>query len=98
MTALNVSANHGILLQILRRINNEPQNGKWMDSTGFDQVTHTVTALIVYPREFLDALFTLLSCVLQNQPGGQMLMSAGVIPMLVQILGNQQCIETKVYT
>lgn len=26
-----------------------------------------------------------------------MLMSAGVIPMLVQILGNQQCIQTKVY-
>lgn len=66
-------------------------------STGFDHVAHTLCTLLVYPREFLDALFTLLSCVLQNQPGGQMLMSAGVIPMLVQILGNQQCIQTKVF-
>lgn len=76
LTALNASANHGVLLQILRKINQETSRE--------------------YPKEFLDALFTLLACLLQNQPGGQMLMSAGIIPTLVNILGNQQCIQTKV--
>ncbi|ORY95778.1 hypothetical protein BCR43DRAFT_557706 [Syncephalastrum racemosum] len=75
LTALNASANHGVLLQILRKINQETSRE--------------------YPKEFLDALFTLLACLLQNQPGGQMLMSAGIIPTLVNILGNQQCIQTK---
>ncbi|KAI9270590.1 hypothetical protein BDA99DRAFT_478483 [Phascolomyces articulosus] len=75
LTALNASANHGVLLQILRKISQDSTN--------------------VHPRSFLDALFTLMSCLLTNQPGGQMLISAGVIPILVQILGNQQCIFTK---
>ncbi|KAI8145482.1 hypothetical protein BJV82DRAFT_39092 [Fennellomyces sp. T-0311] len=75
LTALNASANHGVLLQMLRKIMQESRS--------------------VYPRNFLDALFTLMSCLLQNQPGGQMLISAGVIPILVQILGNPQCIITK---
>ncbi|KAI9321546.1 hypothetical protein BX666DRAFT_2072991 [Dichotomocladium elegans] len=75
LAAFNVSANHGILMHILRKINSDTGD--------------------VYPRDFLDALFTLLSCIMQNQPGGQMLMSAGIIPMLVQILGNEQCIQAK---
>jgi E3 ubiquitin-protein ligase HUWE1 len=43
----------------------------------------------------LDALFTFVSYLLQTQPGGQMLMSAGVIPTLVQIVGNQQYTRLK---
>lgn len=48
-----------------------------------------------YPQPFLDALFTFVSYLLQTQPGGQMLMSAGVIPTLVQIVGNHHYTQIK---
>ncbi|KAI8364986.1 hypothetical protein EDC96DRAFT_443776, partial [Choanephora cucurbitarum] len=66
VTAVNASANHGPLMQILRKINaNEP-----------------------FPYSFADAMYAFIAYLLQTQPGGQMLMSAGIIPILVQIVGN----------
>lgn len=38
--------------------------------------------------DFLDALFTLLSFLFQTQAGGQMLMSAGIMSTLIQIMDN----------
>lgn len=73
LTALNASANHGTIMQILRRTN---------------------TANI-YPQSFLDALYTFVGYLLQTQPGGQMLISAGIIPTLVQIIGNHQYTHVK---
>jgi E3 ubiquitin-protein ligase HUWE1 len=52
---------------------------------------YTVTDLryiIVYNVDFLDALFTLLSFLFQTQAGGQMLMSAGIMSTLIQIMDN----------
>ncbi|KAI8637213.1 hypothetical protein BD408DRAFT_447787 [Parasitella parasitica] len=73
LIAVNASANHGTMMQILRKTNlNE-----------------------AYPQSFLDALFTFVSYLLQTQPGGQMLMSAGMIPTLVQIVGNHQYTQLK---
>ncbi|KAK4518814.1 ribosomal RNA biogenesis protein rrp5 [Mucor velutinosus] len=73
LIAVNASANHGTMMQILRKANlNE-----------------------AYPQSFLDALFTFVSFLLQTQPGGQMLMSAGIIPTLVQIVGNYQYTQLK---
>lgn len=73
LTAVNASANHGTMMQILRKTNSND----------------------AYPQSFLDALFTFVSYLLQTQPGGQMLMSAGVIPTLVQIVGNHQYTQLK---
>ncbi|CAO3635514.1 unnamed protein product [Mucor hiemalis] len=73
LTAINASANHGTMMQILRKTNSNES----------------------YPQPFLDALFTFVSYLLQTQPGGQMLMSAGVIPTLVQIVGNHQYTQLK---
>ncbi|KAI9282595.1 hypothetical protein BY458DRAFT_552211 [Sporodiniella umbellata] len=67
-SAVNASANHGIIMQILRRVN-----------TAED-----------YSQSFLEALLSFVACLLQTQAGGQMLMSAGIIPVLIQIVGNSQ--------
>ncbi|CAO3595638.1 unnamed protein product [Absidia cylindrospora] len=48
-----------------------------------------------FPNEFLESLFTFLSYILQTQPGGQMLMTAGIIPTLLNIVDNQQSIHLK---
>lgn len=73
LTAVNASANHGTMMQILRKTNSND----------------------AYSQSFLDALFTFVSYLLQTQPGGQMLMSAGIIPTLVQIVGNHQYTQLK---
>ncbi|GAN06879.1 conserved hypothetical protein [Mucor ambiguus] len=73
LIAVNASANHGTMMQILRK-------------TNLNQA---------YPQPFLDALFTFVSYLLQTQPGGQMLMSAGIIPTLVQLVGNHQYTQLK---
>lgn len=73
LTGINASANHGTMMQILRKTNSNES----------------------YPQPFLDALFTFVSYLLQTQPGGQMLMSAGVIPTLVQIVGNHHYTQIK---
>ncbi|KAI8340111.1 hypothetical protein BC941DRAFT_468384 [Chlamydoabsidia padenii] len=48
-----------------------------------------------FPDDFLEALFTLLLFVLETQPGGQMLMTAGIIPTLLNIVDNQDSIHLK---
>ncbi|KAF7724152.1 hypothetical protein EC973_001277 [Apophysomyces ossiformis] len=48
-----------------------------------------------FPQEFLDALFTFLSYLLQTQSGAQMLMSAGIIPTLVNIVENHQSVHIR---
>ncbi|KAH8549675.1 hypothetical protein BGW37DRAFT_459292 [Umbelopsis sp. PMI_123] len=48
-----------------------------------------------YPQDFLDALFAFVTYLIQTQSGGQMLMSAGIIPTLLTILGNKKAIQLK---
>ncbi|KAJ1850939.1 E3 ubiquitin-protein ligase tom1, partial [Coemansia sp. RSA 2703] len=66
--ALNASANHGVLMFILR---------KAFSSTS-DQP--------VFPFEFMSALYGFLSTMSTNLNGGQLLVSAGVIPIFVTAL------------
>lgn len=49
-----------------------------------------------YPQDFLDALFAFVTYLIQTQSGGQMLMSAGIIPTLLIILGNKKTSQLKV--
>lgn len=48
-----------------------------------------------YPQDFLDALFAFVTYLIQTQSGGQMLMSAGIIPTLLTILGNKKTTQLK---
>lgn len=48
---------------------------------------------IVYTVDFIDALFNLLSFLFQTQAGGQMLMSAGIMSTLIQIMDTDQKTE-----
>ncbi|KAI8376627.1 hypothetical protein EDC96DRAFT_436149 [Choanephora cucurbitarum] len=75
LATFNASANHGILLHILRQLI-QPDSA--------------------YTVEFLDALFTLLSFLLQTTAGSTMLMSAGIMSTLVQIM-NRPPIHTTIY-
>ncbi|OBZ91840.1 E3 ubiquitin-protein ligase ptr1 [Choanephora cucurbitarum] len=75
LASFNASANHGILLHILRQL---------------------VQPDSAYTVEFLDALFTLLSFLLQTTAGSTMLMSAGIMSTLVQIM-NRPPIHTTIY-
>ncbi|KAJ1725144.1 E3 ubiquitin-protein ligase tom1 [Coemansia erecta] len=66
--ALNASANHGVLMFILR---------KAFSGTG-DQP--------VFPFEFMSALYGFLGAMSTNLNGGQLLVSAGVIPIFVSAI------------
>lgn len=58
--------------------------------------TYHFLILAHYPQDFLDALFAFVTYLIQTQSGGQMLMSAGIIPTLLTILGNKKPTQLKV--
>ncbi|KAJ1828506.1 E3 ubiquitin-protein ligase tom1, partial [Coemansia sp. RSA 2599] len=70
--ALNASANHGVLMFILRKA----------FSSSNDQPA--------YPFDFMSALYAFLSAMATNLNGGQLLVSAGVIPIFVSALKQTQ--------
>ncbi|ORX50832.1 hypothetical protein DM01DRAFT_1090162 [Hesseltinella vesiculosa] len=51
-----------------------------------------------FDSEFLDALFTLLLYMVQTPSGSQILMSAGIIPILLGMLDNQESLQIKSVT
>ncbi|CAG8441327.1 3125_t:CDS:10 [Ambispora gerdemannii] len=73
LTAINASANHGVLLYLLRRI-----------------IADLESESPKYPQEYLDALFALISCIISTQTGGTMVISAGIVPTLLQLLHNKK--------
>ncbi|KAJ2788259.1 E3 ubiquitin-protein ligase tom1 [Coemansia interrupta] len=66
--ALNASANHGVLMFILRK--------------AFSSISDQP----VFPFEFMSALYGFLGTMSTNLNGGQLLVSAGVIPIFVSAL------------
>jgi E3 ubiquitin-protein ligase HUWE1 len=106
LTAANASANHGTLLYILRKVTvaMDSEDGK---ITYTEQIEGKVNVRSKpfflsaepsanYPQDFLDALFAFVTYLIQTQSGGQMLMSAGIIPTLLTILGNKKTSQLKV--
>lgn len=43
-----------------------------------------------YTEDFIDALFTLLSFLVQTTSGGTMLMSAGIMSTLIQVMNHPE--------
>ncbi|PIA16363.1 DUF908-domain-containing protein, partial [Coemansia reversa NRRL 1564] len=66
--ALNASANHGVLMFILRK------------------AFTNIDAPPMYPYEFMSALYFFLTGMANNMNGGQLLVSAGVVPIFVSAL------------
>ncbi|KAI9470603.1 MAG: hypothetical protein EXX96DRAFT_362871 [Benjaminiella poitrasii] len=72
------------LPEVLTAVNASTNHGTLM------RILRKINSNEAYPQPFLDALFAFVSYLLQTQPGEQMLISAGVIPILVQIMANHQ--------
>ncbi|KAI8912022.1 hypothetical protein DFJ77DRAFT_86217 [Powellomyces hirtus] len=81
LTAVNASANHGILMFILRKV---------ISSMDSDVPT--------YPLEFVDALFGFVAYIASTQSGGNMIISAGVLPILIQLMSNTRAEQVKPVT
>ncbi|KAJ3143321.1 hypothetical protein HDU90_000079 [Geranomyces variabilis] len=81
LTAVNASANHGILMFILRKAISA------MDS---DEQK--------YPLEFVDALFGFVAYIASTQSGGTMIITAGVLPILIELMRNQRPDQLKAVT
>ncbi|KAG0034694.1 hypothetical protein BGZ82_005652, partial [Podila clonocystis] len=50
---------------------------------------------VLYPQEFLDAMFAFLSFIISFQTGGNMVISAGLVPILLQLLTNKRVNQLK---
>ncbi|KAI7908284.1 uncharacterized protein BX663DRAFT_482482 [Cokeromyces recurvatus] len=72
------------LPEVLTAVNASTNHGTLM------RILRKINSNEAYPQPFIDALFVFVSYLLQTQTGEQMLISAGIIPTLVQILGNHE--------
>ncbi|KAG0319507.1 hypothetical protein BGZ97_002029 [Linnemannia gamsii] len=79
LTAINASASHGVLLYALRKV-----------ITGLDS-----ESVAPFPQDFLDAMFALISYIISSQTGGNMVISAGLVPVLLQLLSNKHSSQLK---
>ncbi|KAF9206640.1 hypothetical protein BGZ49_002096 [Haplosporangium sp. Z 27] len=98
LTALNASASHGVLLYALRKIATglETENGTFTYSTnafltrkyfyGLSNFIRQYTFIAIYTQEYLDAI---------SQTGGNMVISAGIVPVLLQLLTNKHPAQIK---
>ncbi|KAI7827971.1 hypothetical protein BC939DRAFT_76403 [Gamsiella multidivaricata] len=43
-----------------------------------------------YPQDFLDAMFALISFIISSATGGNMVISAGIVPVFLQLLSNKR--------
>ncbi|KAG0269162.1 hypothetical protein DFQ27_004558 [Actinomortierella ambigua] len=49
----------------------------------------------VYPQEFVDTVCAFITFVISSQSGGSMVISAGIIPVLLQLLSNKHASQLK---
>ncbi|KAJ3019634.1 hypothetical protein HKX48_001941 [Thoreauomyces humboldtii] len=81
LTAVSASANHGILMFVLRKV-----------------ISSLDTDNPIYPQEFIDALFGFVGYIASTQSGGNMIISAGVLPILIQLMTNARPEQMKPVT
>ncbi|KAF9997246.1 hypothetical protein BGZ79_009053 [Entomortierella chlamydospora] len=58
-------------------------------ATGLD------TENAVFTQEYLDAMFAFISFIISSQTGGNMVISAGIVPVLLQLLANKHPTQLK---
>jgi E3 ubiquitin-protein ligase HUWE1 len=52
--------------------------------------------LAIFSQEYYDAVFALISYFITTQTGGTMVISAGIVPTLLQLLHNKNPQQSKV--
>ncbi|KAI8810926.1 hypothetical protein BJ742DRAFT_675473 [Cladochytrium replicatum] len=75
LTTVNASATHGILMFIVRRV-----------ITNLDSESNMFPVVMEFPQEYLDSLFNYIAYVITTQSGGNMVITAGIIPALTSAL------------
>ncbi|RKP21053.1 hypothetical protein ROZALSC1DRAFT_11927, partial [Rozella allomycis CSF55] len=73
LSGLNVSANHGVITFIFKKMQNCMEEGKELD----------------FPHEFIEGLFSLISYLVTNNAGGNALISSGTVQTFVRFLQNK---------
>ena len=74
---INASANHGLIIQSIRKVLEGPSHdGIEIQSTD-------------YSMEFIEALFNFISYIISSSSGGNMLISAGLVPILSSALHSK---------
>lgn len=103
LTAVNASANHGVLMYVLRRaISSLDSDGmiSWTSLLQKLRIRSTLTlhsyTVPTYCQEFVDALFGFVSYIASTQSGGNMIISAGILPVLIQLMTNKRADRLKV--
>ncbi|KAJ2995906.1 hypothetical protein HDV02_000306 [Globomyces sp. JEL0801] len=86
LSSLNVSANHGYLMTLLRKV--------LSNTDGIILKLFMIDT--TYGQDFNDTLFAFLTFVLSTQSGGNMIISAGIIPLLISGLENKNELQLKV--
>jgi E3 ubiquitin-protein ligase HUWE1 len=86
---MNASANHGHLMILLRKAI-ASNSTSIVSGPSFTLSTNEITS------DFCDVLFSFLTFILQTQTGGNMLIAAGIMPILVSSLNNHKEGQIKV--
>ncbi|KAF9918729.1 hypothetical protein BX616_006259 [Lobosporangium transversale] len=58
-------------------------------------VTNIDAPNVPYSQEYLDAMFAFISFIIGSQMGGNMVISAGIVPVILQMLSNKQPTQLK---
>jgi hypothetical protein len=59
-------------------------------------LTRSQISLVVYKQPFVEAMLSFVGYLISTQTGGNMVFSAGVVPVLVTILSSRQPSQMKV--
>jgi E3 ubiquitin-protein ligase HUWE1 len=52
---------------------------------------------VIYPQEFVDAIVAFIGYIISGQTGGNMVIAAGLVPVLLKLLANKRAAQVKVY-
>lgn len=81
LTALNAGVNHGVLMSLLRKT--------ITDISSPPPSTSSPATLAAPPNSFVEALLSFVTFIASHAAGGNMVVSAGLVPLLVQVIGNK---------
>jgi E3 ubiquitin-protein ligase HUWE1 len=96
LTAVNSGVSHGILMGQVRRAVAELARPectcylylfRWQSPADLDNIVPSLP-LALMPGEFADALLAFIVYLTSNPAGGTMIVGAGLVPLLVQLLNN----------
>lgn len=52
--------------------------------------------VVIYPQDFVDAIFAFIGYIISGQTGGNMVIAAGLVAVLLKLLVNKRSSQVKV--